>query len=72
MLFADDTIIFYSHENIDYMISTLNKDVEKLSVWLRKNKLSLNLTIGLGLLTKAKKTADLILSYLLTINSQVK
>ena len=58
MLFADDTNIFYSHKNINYMISILNKDVEKLSVWLRKNKVSLNLTIGLGLQTKTKKTAD--------------
>ena len=44
MLFADDTIIFYSHENIDYMISIFNKDVEKLNK--KDRRLDTQLTIN--------------------------
>ena len=42
ILFADDTNAFLSGKNINQMISTMNVELEKLSIWLYANKLSLN------------------------------
>ena len=44
ILFADDTNIFFSHKDPEQLINTLNIELEKLSVWFKSNKLSLNLT----------------------------
>lgn len=43
ILFADDTNIFFSHKDPTHLINILNDEIEKLSEWLRANKLSLNL-----------------------------
>ena len=40
-LFADDTTIFYSSKNAINNENILNKELEKISVWLSANKLSL-------------------------------
>ena len=40
ILFADDTNAFMSGKNINQMITTMNKELEKLSIWLSANKLS--------------------------------
>ena len=42
-LFADDTNILYSDSNSDQLFDTLNLELNKVSQWLRVNKLSLNL-----------------------------
>ena len=42
ILFADDTNIFFSQKNEQYIMNTLNNEMEKLSDWFRANKLSLN------------------------------
>jgi len=42
ILFADDTTIIHSHENLDILIETLNFELEKLNEWFMCNKLSLN------------------------------
>ena len=44
ILFADDTNLFISHKDPDFLISTLNCELIKLSTWFRASRLSLNLT----------------------------
>jgi putative NIF3 family GTP cyclohydrolase 1 type 2 len=43
ILFADDTNIFYSHVNLDNLVSIVNDELKKLYDWFAVNKLSLNL-----------------------------
>ena len=43
-LFADDTCVTFSHKNINTLVSSLNKEIQNISVWFKSNKLSLNLT----------------------------
>ena len=43
MLFADDTNIFVSHKDKDCLTIILNAELNKLSIWFRANRLSLNL-----------------------------
>ena len=42
ILFADDTNLFYSNENLIQMQNLVNNELSKLSEWFRANKLSLN------------------------------
>ena len=44
ILFADDTNLLMSHKNLDTLIAKINEEVEKVTIWLQLNKLSLNLT----------------------------
>ena len=44
LLFADDTSIFLSHTDQDYLISTMNAELEKINVWMKTNKLSVNIS----------------------------
>ena len=34
ILFADDTSVFYSHQDLNFLINTLNNEIGKLSEWL--------------------------------------
>ena len=43
ILFADDTNVFVSHKNEDCLTNILNAELNKLSIWFRANRLSLNL-----------------------------
>ena len=43
LLFADDTNIFISGQNIDEMVETLNQELKKVTQWLAINKLTLNI-----------------------------
>ena len=43
VLFADDTNLFASHKNLGTLINILNKELDKVSNWLKVNKLSLNI-----------------------------
>ena len=43
VLFAYDTNIFCSNENVEVLQDTLNSELAKLFVWFSINKLSLNL-----------------------------
>ena len=40
ILFADDTTILYSHENIESQISVVNAELKEVSNWFKTNKLS--------------------------------
>lgn len=44
VLFADDTNIFCSGENLQQTLETITTGINKLKVWFDKNKLSLNLS----------------------------
>ena len=43
ILFADDTSFFMEHTNLDHLSDMLNIDLDKLSIWLASNKLTLNI-----------------------------
>ena len=43
ILFADDTNVFMSHKDKDCLTNILNAELNKLSIWFRANRLSLNL-----------------------------
>ena len=44
LLFADDTSIFCSHKDANHLVSIVNNELAKIVIWLKVNKLSLNLT----------------------------
>ena len=44
ILFADDTNIFFSDQNLCNLVSTLNMELNKLNTWFAVNKLSLNVS----------------------------
>ena len=41
-MFAYDTNLFYSHQNIKNLFSTVNSELECTNQWFKVNKLSLN------------------------------
>ena len=43
ILFADDSNLFYSHSNPHTLVNVVNSELEKVTQWIRANKLSLNL-----------------------------
>lgn len=43
ILFADDTSLFYSHQNPITLMNVVNKELEKIAKWFKINKLSLNI-----------------------------
>ena len=43
IIFADDTNLFYSHQNINDLFSTVNSELECINQWFKANKLSLNI-----------------------------
>ena len=42
ILYADDTTLFFNHNNIKSMFGTMNTELENFNLWFRANKLSLN------------------------------
>ncbi len=42
VLFANDTNVFVSGNNLQKLTTTVNIELDKLSAWLRLNKLSIN------------------------------
>ena len=42
ILFAEDTNIFYSHKDPDYLMETMNSELNKLTNWIQANKPSIN------------------------------
>ena len=43
LLFADDTNLLCSGKNLEILIKTMNSELEKLSLWFKINKMSLNI-----------------------------
>ena len=56
VLFADDTTIYASHKNITYLNYMLQTDLNKLDLWFRANKLSLNISKTNTMTIKPKNT----------------
>ena len=54
-VFADDTILFYSHKNIDTLNKTVNQELKKIARWLCANKLTLNIKKTHFIIFKSKK-----------------
>ena len=44
ILYADDTNVFYKHENSDMMCKIVSVELDKLSTWFSLNKLALNIS----------------------------
>ena len=42
VLFADDTNPFFSHNDLSYLMETINSEMIQLSNWFLANKLSIN------------------------------
>ncbi len=64
ILFADDTTILDSHENIESQISIVNAELKEVSNWFKANKLSVNasktnyMMMGTPHMTSAKMQHD--------------
>ena len=43
-LFADHTNIYYENDSLEVMEKVINAELKKLSLWLRINRLSLNIS----------------------------
>jgi hypothetical protein len=41
--FADDTSIFYSHSDPNYLESVMNEELQMFDVWMKCNKVSINI-----------------------------
>ena len=41
-MFADDTNLFLSHQNINTLFDKFNEELQKIETWFKANKLSLN------------------------------
>ena len=75
IMFADDTNLFYSHQNIKILFRTVNCELEKIYEWFRANKLSLNVTktnYTLFHKNSAKDTLSLKMPKLKIVNSIIK
>ena len=42
-IYAGDTNLFYSNNNIETLFSTVNMELEKISEWFKGNEFSLNI-----------------------------
>ena len=42
-MFTDDTNLFYYHQNINDLFSTVNSELESINQWFKSNKLPLNI-----------------------------
>ena len=43
LLFADDTNVFITGKDLNKLIETMHRELNKLSIWLSANKLTLNI-----------------------------
>ena len=61
ILFADDTTIYKSHENLRYLKWSIEEDLRTVSDWLNANKLTLNLdkTVSILFPKNTKNVPDL-------------
>ena len=58
IMFADDTNLFYSHQNIKTLFGKVNCDLQKICEWFRTNKLFLNVTKTYCTLFQKNSTKD--------------
>ena len=46
LLYADDTVVYFSHKNVSDLENILNEEVNKVAKWMSNNHLTLNLKKG--------------------------
>ena len=46
ILFADDTSVFIEGTNYDKVIDILNQELKRIDIWLKANKLTINIYIN--------------------------
>ena len=66
ILFADDTNIFFSHRDQNYLVETINNEMNKLTEWFKCNKLSLNAKKSSFMVFQQKRET---LDFSITLNS---
>ena len=74
-MYADDTNLFYSNNDIETLFSAINMELEKISEWFKANKLSLNVkktNYALFHKSSSKDYLNLKLPELKTVNSVLK
>ena len=62
--FADDTSLFFSHNDVSYIFSVLNQELGNFHTWLKCNKLVLNLSTSNYIVFSNSKGIDLQNEYL--------
>ena len=55
ILFADNTNIFFSHNDPNQLMEIVNNELKKLSSWFQANKLSVNIKRSSFILFKTKQ-----------------
>ena len=55
ILFADDTNILFSHNDLNQLMEIANNELKKLSSWFQANKLSINIKKSNFILFKTKQ-----------------
>ena len=61
ILFADDTNLFYSHDNVSSLMSLIHFELSMLSEWFQGNKLSVNISkSNYIILNQDKKKANIL------------
>ena len=59
ILFADDTSIFFSHDNVDSLQEIFNQELQSVTKWLKVNKLLINVSkTNFMIFTKKKCNLD--------------
>ena len=58
ILFTDDTTIYKSHENRNYLMWCVKHNLEILSDWFKANHLRLNSSKSVGMLFNGKKSSN--------------
>ena len=54
-LYADDTVLYYSHKNPSVVRSVLNEELARLDTWISRNKLKINYSKTVGMLIATRK-----------------
>ena len=66
-LYADDTIIIISHENLDTLTSQVETELSHIDLWLKNNKMTINTdkteTIFFGNHSQLKKVENKTVNY---------
>ena len=60
VILADDTKLFFSNKDINKLFNDMNVELQKMSIWFKANRLSLNLTKTKWTLFQSKKKKHLI------------
>ncbi len=59
LIFADDTSIFYSHSDPKYLESVMNEELNSFDIWMKCNKLSVNVKKANYIIFKSSRKKSL-------------